>query len=62
MAIPSNIGKMIGKGRTAEVFELKGNRIVKLFFKSYDSEKIQHEAKISQAAHDAGIPTPRLRA
>lgn len=51
-------GKLIGKGMTAEVFELTDNKVLKLFFKRYGYKRVEYEANIGYAVHEAGVNSP----
>ncbi|NHJ48161.1 MAG: aminoglycoside phosphotransferase family protein [Asgard group archaeon] len=44
--------KIIGKGRTADVFEWDDNKILKLFHKNYSNKYIQYEYDISKHLQD----------
>jgi len=57
----SKIGKLIGKGRIAEVFEWDEGLAVKLFYKSRLTKFIAHEASVSQLVNEAGFPSPYVR-
>ncbi|MCZ6805596.1 MAG: aminoglycoside phosphotransferase, partial [Deltaproteobacteria bacterium] len=51
-------GQLIGKGRLAEVFEWGDTQVLKLFAAERDAAAIVAEARVSQAVHEAGVPTP----
>jgi hypothetical protein len=48
----------LGVGRTAEVFALDAERVVKLLYPGFDPAGLRTEAMNTQAAHDAGVPAP----
>lgn len=49
---------MIGKGMTAEVYEWGKDRVLKLFNKGFNIERINHEAEVGFRVNQAGIPSP----
>ncbi len=53
------IGKIIGQGRTAEVYEWKDNKVVKLFKETISKNSITHEYRINQVLHNLGIPVAK---
>jgi aminoglycoside phosphotransferase (APT) family kinase protein len=55
-----NIGALIGRGLTAEVFEWGEGRVIKLFFPSVTPDWIDREAKLGAIAAAAGIPSPSV--
>lgn len=50
---------MIGQGRTAEVYECKENKVVKLFKDNICKDAIANEYRINQALHNSGIPVAK---
>ncbi len=53
-------GKLIGKGMTSEVFEWGDNRVLKLFFKRFGYKRVEYEADIGYAVHEAGVISPAV--
>ena len=58
MATIAELGPRIGVGRTAEVFALGDDRIVKLFYPNIDERFIQNEARAGELVSKAGLPVP----
>lgn len=56
------LGKMIGSGNTAEVYELsdKDQNILKLFYESIPLEHIEKEYETSRIINQLGIPSPSV--
>ncbi len=54
------LGKKIGQGMTAEVFEAGDGRVVKLFREGASQDGVRYEAKVGKAVHAAGVPSPAL--
>lgn len=52
------LGKLIGKGRTADVFEYGDDKVIKLFKGDLDSSWIEEEYKINKVANDFNCPAP----
>lgn len=55
-----NVGKLIGQGRTAEVYELEDNKILKLYKQDFPKTAIEHEYKVSSALVNNDIPSPKV--
>ena len=53
-------GPMIARGRTAEIFEWKGNRVLKLFLEGFPAAIVQREAQVTEAVYKAGVPVPAV--
>lgn len=53
-------GKLIGSGKTAEVYEWGNDKVLKLYFKSISDDWIKNETEIVTKIHGAGIPTPEV--
>ncbi|MDP4094717.1 MAG: aminoglycoside phosphotransferase family protein [Bacillota bacterium] len=51
-------GTIIGKGMTAEVYELEDHKVLKLFYEWFPHEWIIKEADIGFALKEADIPAP----
>lgn len=52
------LGKLIGKGMTAEVYGLNENQIIKLFKKEINDQQIMKEFTIAKTINKLGIPAP----
>ena len=53
-------GKLISRGRTAEIFAWKDGQVLKLFLAEFPFSEAEHEAQITEAAHKAGLPVPAV--
>lgn len=53
-------GLLIGKGKTAEVYEWGADRVLKLFIKNFSDERVIYEAEIGKAVNEAGVPSPKV--
>jgi uncharacterized protein (TIGR02172 family) len=51
-------GKLIGRGRVAEVYAWGDNQVLKLFYNGRSSTWVEHEAHISRIAYETGFNTP----
>lgn len=51
--------KLIGQGRTADVFEYDEHKIVKLYKRDFPEAAIQEEFRVSNLAFSLGIHTPK---
>lgn len=56
------LGPPLARGRTAEVYALPDNRIVKLCYDWVGSATVQREAAIARTVHAAGLPVPAVGA
>jgi uncharacterized protein (TIGR02172 family) len=54
------LGERIGQGRTAEVFALDAQRVVKLFRSDWPAEDAAHEERMARAIAAAGVPAPAV--
>lgn len=56
------LGKVIGKGNTAEIYELNNedNKILKLFYERMPYEYIEKEYEISIIIKQLGVPSPNV--
>ena len=54
-------GKQIGLGRTAEIYSWKDGQVLKLYLDKYPFGDAEHEARITEAAHKAGLPVPAVK-
>lgn len=53
-------GKLIGQGRTAEIFEYGENKILKLYRSYMPKVAIENEYKVSLEVYKLGIPVPKV--
>jgi len=60
MAIHRSKGKMISRGRTAEIFLWGDDRVLKLFLKDFPAAEATYEAWVTRTAYDAGLPVPAV--
>ncbi|MFD5023108.1 phosphotransferase family protein [Paenibacillus sp. NPDC058367] len=51
--------KLVGKGRTAEIWQHDDQRILKLYLEDVSEQNISREYKISQFVHSQGVRTPQ---
>jgi thiamine kinase-like enzyme len=53
-------GKLIGQGRTAEIFELNENKIIKLFRSDFPIHIIENEYNIGKELTNKDLPIPEI--
>ena len=58
----SALGRRVGVGRTAEIFEWKGGCILKLFLDGFRRESVEQEAKIGRLVSESSLPVPEVKA
>jgi len=51
-------GKLLGQGRTAEVYAWGEFQVLKLFFTTWPVEWIHQEARVARVVHEAGLASP----
>ncbi|MGO4528421.1 phosphotransferase family protein [Paenibacillus sp. 2TAF8] len=51
--------KLMGQGRTAEIYHYADDLILKLYRTGFSGEAVQNEYHISQFVYDKGLPVPR---
>ena len=51
-------GKLLGQGRTAEVYAWGDFQVLKLFFTTWPVEWIHQEARVARVVHEAGLASP----
>jgi uncharacterized protein (TIGR02172 family) len=56
--MPAEKGPLIARGRTAEVFLRGDSQILKLFLDWCPADWAEHEARLTGAVHEAGLPVP----
>lgn len=54
------IGSLVGKGMTAEVYKWENDKVLKLFSEKYDIDRVLREAEIGKAVHRAAAPAPAV--
>jgi aminoglycoside phosphotransferase (APT) family kinase protein len=54
------LGKVIARGRTAEVYAWAENQVLKLFYDWVSLESVNKEYEITQQAYQAGVPVPQV--
>jgi aminoglycoside phosphotransferase (APT) family kinase protein len=59
MSDSTNPGKLIGKGRTADVFALDEWRILKLYQNWMPASEVEKEFQVTLSAYNAGISVPQ---
>jgi uncharacterized protein (TIGR02172 family) len=60
MRISVEIGKVIGKCRTADVFEYGDNAIVKIFKPEFSNSQADKEQNLHTIVQNFGLPVPKL--
>lgn len=53
-------GKLIGKGRSAEIYAWGSDRVLKLYFDWYPEGWAEYEAVAQRIVHEAGVPSPEV--
>lgn len=51
--------KLIGQGRTAEIYHYADDLILKLYRTGFSGEAVQNEYRMSQWVYEKGLPVPR---
>jgi uncharacterized protein (TIGR02172 family) len=54
------LGRLIGRGREAEIYAWGEDRVLKLFFPAMPQVLIETEAQAARIAYEAGVPTPAV--
>ncbi len=54
------LGKLVGQGRTAEIFEISDNKVLKLFRTSFPKDFTEHELHIVTQLLNLGLPIPNV--
>lgn len=54
------LGKVIARGRTADLYELPDNRVLKLFYDWVSPEAINKEYEVSLKVFQSGLPVPQV--
>jgi|SRR5690554_862231 len=55
-----SIGKLIGQGRTGEIYEWDKDKVLKLFFEGYPKTVVEYEYNISQKMVENKLPAPKV--
>ncbi|GKX28771.1 aminoglycoside phosphotransferase [Vallitalea longa] len=53
------LGKLIGEGSTAEIYELDNNKILKLFIKGYKKKYIKYEYRVNNILSTYDLPVTK---
>lgn len=53
-------GKLIGEGRTAQVYAWGPRHVLKLYYDWWPPGNVEYEAKVGRAVHAAGVPCPAV--
>jgi len=53
------IGRKVGKGNTATVYEWKEGKVLKLFDQGYPSNAVEREFQNAKAIHDMNFAKPK---
>jgi len=53
-------GELIALGGTAEVFTWGDNQVLKLLLEGYPASDVEREARVTEAAHQFGLPVPAV--
>ncbi|MHC0035399.1 phosphotransferase family protein [Pseudoneobacillus sp. C159] len=56
-----NLGALLGRGNTAEVFQMGEKDVIKLFYNFIPNEFIEKEFEISNIIHQLGVPSPQAK-
>jgi uncharacterized protein (TIGR02172 family) len=51
-------GKLIGQGRTAEIYAWGDNQALKLYYAGWSASWVEQEAQVSRAVATTGLPVP----
>jgi len=52
------LGKQLGRGATAKIYEWENNQVLKVFNHGFPAELIEREAKKTRLLHSAGVNVP----
>ena len=52
--------KLVGRGRTADIFAWSPGQVLKLFHAGWREEQAAREARLTHAVHSAGLPVPAV--
>ncbi len=54
-------GKLLGRGRQAEIYAWGEGEVVKLFYASFSAGSIEHEYRVTRLVWKAGLPVPAVK-
>lgn len=54
------LGKIVGRGRSADVYEYGSDTVVKLFKGQYSNSEVEKEYKLHMVVQNYGLPIPKL--
>lgn len=60
LAIDLDDLRLVGRGRTADVYAWRQDRVLKLFHNGFSQERVRREALATRIAHQAGLAAPRV--
>lgn len=60
LSFDPDLAEPIAYGRTAEIYALDADTILKLFFPQFPEDEAENEAALIQAVTQAGVPTPAV--
>jgi uncharacterized protein (TIGR02172 family) len=58
--VPDTWGKLIGQGRTAEIYAWHDDQALKLYHAGWEASWVEHEAHISRLVAATGLPVPAV--
>ena len=56
----TSLGKLIARGRTAEIYAWNAGYVLKLFFDCWPADRVDYEARMARAVHASGLPVPAV--
>ncbi|WP_058302751.1 phosphotransferase family protein [Gorillibacterium timonense] len=56
----SHPDKMIGQGRTANVFDWEEGKVIKLFHEGFNKDWIEREYRMAKNVHEVGVSSPEV--
>ena len=56
----AELDQPIAYGRTAEIYAWHEEQVLKLFYDWFGLENVEHEARITRAVHESGLPVPAV--
>ncbi|GAB4517630.1 MAG: aminoglycoside phosphotransferase family protein [Anaerolineae bacterium] len=57
---PQGAGRLLGRGRTAEVYAWGPGQVIKLYLDRFPASWVEREASYTRRAHEAGLPVPAV--
>ncbi len=58
MVEPAEKGRLVGYGRTADIFTWGDDQVLKLFHENWSVAAVEEEARIGRLVRDMGLPVP----